>query len=246
MKLKRFIADLHIHTALSPCASEDMTPDSIVKEALKAGINMIAICDHNSAKNTIAVQKIAKSELTVIAGIEITTQEEVHVLGLFPSSSAACSASEEVLSTLPLSGKHIINEKNQPIFDEYNRVIGYENRMLIDSSAYSLFDAVELIRRYRGIAIAAHVDRPSFSVPGQLGIFPPDVSFDGIEISASGVQYGREKMFLSMGIPMICSSDSHFLSDIGTGRTVLLIEKPTFQELTLALKGVGGRKLSFA
>jgi len=245
--LKRFIADLHIHTALSPCASENMTPYSIIKEALKAGINMIAICDHNSAKNTPAVQKIAKDKLTVIAGIEITTEEEVHILGLFPSSSAACAASEEVLSTLPLSlNNNTINKNYQPIFDEYNRVIGHENRLLIDSSAYSLFDAVELIRKYRGIAIAAHVDRPSFSVPGQLGIFPSDISFDAIEISASGIHYGREKKYLSMGIPMICSSDSHFLTDIGTGITRLLIEKPTFQELTLALKGVGGRKASFA
>ena len=81
--MKRFLADLHIHTALSPCAEEEMTPAAIVRQAIRKGLAIIAICDHNTAGNTIAVQEAAGKDITVIAGMEITTVEEVHVIGLF-------------------------------------------------------------------------------------------------------------------------------------------------------------------
>ena len=89
MKVRSILADLHIHTALSPCADGEMTPPAIVHEAVMKGLGMIAICDHNSAANTEAVQKAAGGLLTVIAGMEITTAEEVHVIGLFPTVQSA-------------------------------------------------------------------------------------------------------------------------------------------------------------
>ena len=82
-------ADLHVHTALSPCADAGMTPPAIVDAALAEGLAMIAVCDHNTARNAAAVQAAAGARLAVIAGIEITTAEEVHVVGLFPTPSAA-------------------------------------------------------------------------------------------------------------------------------------------------------------
>ena len=78
-----------------------------------------------------------------------------------------------------------------------------------------------LIHRHGGLAVAAHVDRRSFSVPGQLGFIPPDVPFDGLEISAAGVAQGRAAEFAAHGLPLLCSSDGHFLNDIGCGFTVL-------------------------
>jgi len=50
-------ADLHIHTCLSPCAQREMVPTAIVKRAKAAGLDMIGICDHNSAENAGATME---------------------------------------------------------------------------------------------------------------------------------------------------------------------------------------------
>ena len=99
--MKRFYADLHIHTALSPCASDEMTPPAIVKAALERQLAMIAICDHNSSGNAAAAQAAAAGRLTVIAGMELTSAEEVHVLGWFPDAACAAAAAAKVLASLP-------------------------------------------------------------------------------------------------------------------------------------------------
>ena len=93
-------ADLHVHTALSPCADDEMTPPAIVAAALAEGLAMIAVCDHNSARNVAAVQEAAGERLAVLAGMEITTAEECHVVGLFPDASAAQAAGAEVGASL--------------------------------------------------------------------------------------------------------------------------------------------------
>ena len=99
--VKTLRADLHVHTALSPCGDDEMSPPAIVDAALAAGLDMIAVCDHNAAGNARAVTEAAGSRLAVIAGMEITTVEEVHVVGLFPTVAAAANAADEVRRTLP-------------------------------------------------------------------------------------------------------------------------------------------------
>jgi hypothetical protein len=90
------------------------------------------------------------------------------------------------------------------------------------------------------------MDRKSFSIPSQLGFLPPDVPFDALEISAAGVARGRETSFAGYGLPLVASSDSHFLDDVGSSWTVLEVEEPSFAELALALKGAGGRRSGIA
>jgi predicted metal-dependent phosphoesterase TrpH len=88
--LKTYRAELHVHTALSPCAEVEMIPPLIVQEAQERGINLIAITDHNATANIAAVQKAAQgSDLVVLAGMELQTREEVHVLCLFDSLDQA-------------------------------------------------------------------------------------------------------------------------------------------------------------
>jgi hypothetical protein len=252
-------ADLHIHTALSVCASEEMTPRAIAEEAVRKGLSMIAICDHNSAGNTEAVRRAADlgaaaapsgERLEVIAGMEITTTEEVHVLGLFPSQGAALAAADEVLEALPPSRPPREDRAGEVfggiLFDGEGNVTGREERLLFMASSHTLAAAVALIKRHGGIAVASHVDRRSFSVPGQLGVFPEDVVFDALEVSAPGVRAGRHLLFSSLGLPLVSSSDSHYLDDIGTGYTLLDVEKPSFDELVMALRGEGGRRCSLA
>jgi hypothetical protein len=181
----------------------------------------------------------------VIPGIEITTNEEVHVLGLFPDAPSARNAAGEVLDTLPLdvSGGQ---PDGQFILDAEGRVVGREPKVLFGASAFSLADAVALVRRHGGLAVASHVDRPSFSVISQLGVFPEDVRFDALEISAAGRARRKHLDFLPEGLPLVSSSDSHYLEDIGSGFTMLEVAEPTFGELRLAFLNDGERRCRLA
>jgi len=241
--VKAFGADIHIHSALSPCASVEMTPPAIVRAALEKKLAMIAICDHNSSGNSAAIQKAAAGLLTVLPGIEITTAEEVHVVGLFDNARAASAVAEKALATLPEKGKE--PDKmfgGQHLMDAKGNSVGREVKMLAAATSFTLNEAISLIRENGGLAIAAHVDRPHFGVISQLGFFPEDAEFDAIEISRAGVRASRDKEFLSLGLPMIASSDSHFLLDVGSAMTIFEMRKPTFEELALALKGEGERR----
>ncbi|UCF99827.1 MAG: PHP domain-containing protein [Spirochaetaceae bacterium] len=263
------LADLHIHTALSPCASRQMLPGNIVRACRQRGLNMIAICDHNSAANVAAVTEAAKREtgpaLKVIPGIEVTTREEVHVLGLLPTLEAAVSVSTAVLASLP-NGKstswgYSTQQLSNPvgshpgcrqwIVDAEDRQTGAEPRVLAGASSYSLEEAVFQIRLHGGIAVAAHIDRRAFSVLGQLGFFPGTPQFSAAEISAAGAARGRREerwleAFRQHGLPLISGSDSHCLEEIGCSCTAFLVSEPCFAELVLAIRGIGARRCAIA
>jgi PHP family Zn ribbon phosphoesterase len=254
--MMHFAADMHIHTVLSPCAAREMTPPAIVREAMRKGMAVIAVCDHNSAGNVDAVAEAAAKlpdGPVVIPGIEITTSEEVHVLGYFPSGAAARGAAAEVTEALPLwrplaarTSAAGARQPEQELVDAEGHITGIEERMLAAASRFSLSETVELIHRHGGLAVAAHMDRRSFSVPGQLGFLPPEVPFDGLEISAAGAARGKAEEFSVHGKPLLSSSDGHFLGDIGSGFTVLDVEELCFSELCKALRGVEGRGCSIA
>jgi PHP family Zn ribbon phosphoesterase len=239
------MADLHLHTALSPCASPDMTPPRIVREALSQGLAMIAVCDHNTCDNAEAVARAGGGQLAVIAGMEITTAEEVHVLGLFPGLEAARKAMQRVQAGLPAWAPPR-GCTQQRLLDEEGRILGYESHLLAGSSGLALSEAVAMIRALGGLAVASHVDRKSFSVIGQLGFLPPEVRFDALEISAAGAARGRAADFQAAGLPLLSSSDGHCPEEVGAGCTLLEAEEPSFAELALALRGHGGRRCGIA
>jgi len=253
-------ADLHVHTVLSPCASREMTPPAIVREASEKGIAVIAVCDHNSAGNVRAVMQAAASlpdGPAVIAGIEITTVEEVHVLGWFRGAAEACAVSDEVASGLPPwrplaartgapSVASALREPEQQLMDAEGNQTGIETLMLAAASRFTLSETVDLIHRHGGLSVAAHVDRRSFSVPGQLGFIPDDVPFDALEISAAGAARGKAAEFLSHGLPLVSSSDCHFLEDMGTGFTLFDVPEPAFDEVVKALGNREGRGCTLA
>lgn len=249
--MRRFFADLHIHTILSPCAEEEMVPAGILVEAAEKQLDIIAICDHNSAGNTRAVMELAERfqgdlNLLVIPGIEIASEEEVHVVGLFPSVDRAEAVGRIVLDTLPEQGPASKLYGDQVLVDAEGERLGGEPRMLSMASTFSLEEVVALIRQHEGLVVASHVDRPSFSVMSQLGFFPEDVVFDAVEISASGVANGRVGEFESLGVPLVSSSDSHFLSEIGITRTYFDIEGATFEEVRRAFRREAGRDCGIA
>ena len=128
------------------------------------------------------------------------------------------------------------------VVDAKGNVLGSEAKMLAASSTVKLSDSIHIIKQHNGLAIAAHLDRRSFSVISQLGMFPEDVGFDAIEISTAAIRSSRVSEFTSFRLPVIASSDSHFLDDVGICCTVFEIVEPTFCEVALAFKGLSGRR----
>lgn len=232
-----FHADLHIHTCLSPCAEREMSPSNIVRLAKERGLDVIAICDHNSAENVLATRSAAeKVGFTVIGGMEITTQEEVHMLGLFADDSSLTEAQNLVYAHL--SGENepeIFGE--QLVMDDEDRVIDRHRRLLIGATDLTLDEVVQAIHNFGGIAIASHVDRPSFSIISQLGFIPDGLGLDGIEVSSWSA------LPLPAHLPVICSSDAHRPEQIGTEYTRFFVEAPTVSEIRMALKQIGGRRV---
>lgn len=242
----RVAADLHVHTCLSPCADRTMRPPAIVEAAVARGIGMIGVCDHNSAGNVRAVAAAAAAaaagRLRVIAGMEIMTREEAHVVGLFPSAAAAEDAAREVAASLPRCRA----PQEQELVDADGAAVGLEPLMLSAASGFSLEETVDLVHRHGGYAIAAHVDRRSFSVPSQLGFIPPGSGFQALEISAHGARIGRAAAFTGQGYPLTSASDAHAPDLVGDGFVVLDVEGPDFDELGLALAGADGRGCAIA
>ncbi len=246
--MRLFTADLHVHTALSPCAAEEMTPPRIVAEALREGLDMIAVCDHNSARNVAAVQAAAGERLAVLAGMEITSAEECHVVGLFPDAAAAEAAGVEAGATLPpVDDGYESFFGDQPVLDADGAPTGAETRALAMATALDVNEVVELVHSHGGLAVAAHIDRKTFGVIGQLGFFPVEAGFDAVELSrhvAPGSE--REREFAGLGLAVLRSSDSHFPEDLGAARTTLALESASFAELELALRGERGRSVGHA
>jgi hypothetical protein len=242
-----FRADLHIHTCLSPCSELTMTPARIVQKAASLGINIMAVCDHNTVEHVEVTSDIAqKKGIRVIAGIEINSSEEVHVLGFFGNISDALSMQNIVYENLQPG------ENNEDVFgmqvlvNENDEVLGFNKRMLIGTTDLSVNSIVELIHSFDGLAIASHVDREGFGIIGQLGFIPSELKFDALEISCNTnlngalVRFGQYRH-----IPWVFSSDAHRLEDIGRNTTGFVMEHATFEELRLALKGIEDRKTMY-
>lgn len=241
--LSWFGADLHLHTCLSPCADSTMTPMAIVKEAKKRDLQIIGICDHNSVENAEAVRKAGKRErLVVMGGIEITSREEVHILGFFSKKTALRNIQDMVYKNL--SGE---NDENlfgeQIVTDEYDNVIGSNKRLLIGASRLPVEKIVDAIHRLGGLAIASHIDRQSFSIIGQLGFIPRGLSLDALEVSPLASRKKRYSFSQRYNFPLVTFSDAHCLDDIGRSFSCFLIGEASVEEIKKALMGKEGRKV---
>ena len=237
-----FMIDTHIHTCLSPCAELDMHPSAIVDAAVRAGLDTIAVCDHNSAENVAAVQRAGKTAgLTVIPGMEITSSEEVHILGLLPDLDAAMELQSKVYRALP--GRN--DEKifgMQVIANEFGEVLGFEEHLLSGATTLSLNSIVNAIHDVDGLAIPSHVDRDGFGIIGQLGFIPRDLDLDAIEVSQRmPLPIARTSLTPQGKHPILCASDAHAPGDIARAASFVLMEGPSQQEIRRALAGIGGR-----
>ena len=223
--------DLHIHSALSPCGDNDMTPNNIVNMSILKGLDVIAVSDHNSIQNLYSVMDVAKkTNLIVIPAMEVETAENIHVLTLFPNIDSAEVVYKKVYDNLP----NIDNNKaifgDQLIMDAMDNVINEEYKLLVNSTMLDFDDVIKLTRNVGGIAIPAHIDRSSYSVLSNLGTVP-DLDFKYLEISKSA----NEDMYQYLGCKFIRNSDAHYLFDIFEAENSIECEKKTLDDFLKAL-----------
>lgn len=224
-----------------------MTPSRIVEKAASLGINILAVCDHNTVGNVEVTSTIAKKKgISVVAGIEINSVEEVHILGLFGTMADALNMQAVVYENLQPGENDEDAFGMQVLVNENDEVLGFNKRLLIGATDLSVNSIVELIHSFNGLAIASHIDREGFGIIGQLGFIPEGVKFDALEISCRTNRARAHEMFGPYRhIPWITSSDAHSLEDVGRSTTGFVMEHSTFEEMRLALKGTEGRKVIF-
>lgn len=227
--------DLHIHTGLSPCSEEEMTPNNIVNMALISELDVIAITDHNTCENIEAVLEVAKStDLVVIPGIEVETKEEIHMICLFPSCECAYNMQCEVYEHLPQmkNRKSIFGE--QILYDSEDERIGTVERLLSFATDITLDELFELCERFQGVCIPAHIDRPSYSIISNLGMLPDNLKFETLEVSRhSDVKIYRKKYSTYR---VIQSSDAHELGHIGMCLETLEVDERSIMGVINKLK----------
>ena len=230
--MEKLYYDLHIHSALSPCADDDMSPNDIIGMALLNRLDIIAVTDHNSFANTEAVVNVASKHagnLIVLPGAEITTAEEVHVICLFSNLTDAMNFDAELSDYYPAMANRIDIFGKQVIYNESDQVIGELERMLFASTTISFDELYELVNKYDGAFIPAHVDRDSFSVMSNLGFIPPHLNIRTIEISPHGIEneYDKQNAKQFEQHQIISSSDAHQLWEINEKRNFMMLPSRT-------------------
>ena len=204
--------DLHIHSCLSPCANLEMAPSEIVERAVAAGMGGIALSDHQSAKNTPAIAECARrAGLACLFGLEMQTAEEVHTLALFDEVEQALAMTDWVYAALPKRVNDPETFGDQPIVTWDNDIVDMEWRILAMGCRRTIPETAARVHELGGLYIAAHVDRPNYSVFSGLGAIPENC-FDAVELSRTA----DEAIWLPRveGYAVTRSSDAHNLDDV--------------------------------
>lgn len=243
--MNRFYYDLHLHSCLSPCGDADNTPNNIAGMAALSGLDIVALTDHNTCKNCPAFFEAAeKNGIIPIAGMELTTSEDIHVVCLFEKLSDAMNFDAYI-------SDHIMRIKNRPeIFGEQlilngeDEIIGSVDGLLTVATDISIEDAPEVVKGFRGVCYPAHIDRSSNGIIAVLGTLPPTPEFKTVELRFKESFTEYNERYGIGNCTVVYSSDAHYLTDIEDAKSFfdLDAEKNDPNEVRQRLlKILGGR-----
>jgi predicted metal-dependent phosphoesterase TrpH len=242
--MRTYRAELHVHTVLSPCAEVEMIPPLIILEALERGIQIMAITDHNASANVAAVLKAAAGkDLTILPGMEVQTQEEVHVLTLFDTLEQVKAWQTRVSECLPALENNPEYFGEQFVVDETGDFIRREHQLLLTSTSLTIEETFREVEALGGLAIPAHVDRKAYGLIEILGFIPPDLHIEALEVSRNVRLEQAHRVFPQLrGYPLIQGGDAHRLDEF-LGANEFTLERPTIAEIRLALHGQEERRM---
>lgn len=206
--------DLHLHSCLSPCGGEEMTPANIAGMCAVAGYHVAALTDHNTVGNCAAFCRAAEHfGLLALPGMELTCAEEVHVICLFPDLDRAHAFGELVRRRLPPLENRPDFFGHQLLMDHEDNLLGEETAMLAAATDIGIYEVPQLMAHYGGFAYPAHIDRPSFSVLSNLGFWDPAMGFSLAELSPFCPPELTQRPDLT-GLRFVTGCDAHYLHQI--------------------------------
>lgn len=219
----KYAVDLHIHSCLSPCGDELMTPNNIVNMAYIKGLDMIAVADHNTARHLPAIAKVANAVgVGLLPAMELTTMEEVHLLAYFRTVERAVEFSEAIYPHLPpIKNKPAIFGEQLEL-DEDDEPTGTEEKLLISALDLSINELAAMILDAGGLAVPAHINRGSNGLLQALGFIPPGVAFSALEVSI-GMPLPHKGM---PDMIHLHSSDAHYLENMFERQEFLDMDSP--------------------
>lgn len=214
--MSRYYYDLHIHSCLSPCGDNDMTPNNIAGMCKLNNLNIAALTDHNSTLNCPAFfEAAARYGIVPVAGMELTTAEDIHVVCLFPTLSDAMAFGEEVNRHRILIPNRTDIFGDQLILNGEDEVIGTEEHLLPNATDISLEQSVPLAGQFNGVCWPAHIDREANGVIFTLGTFPDEPAFPLAELHDGAKAQTLRRQFPQLEKkPFVISSDAHYLEQL--------------------------------
>lgn len=236
----KLAVDLHIHSALSPCSSDDMTPNNIVNMALIKGLDAIAVTDHNSAENCPSIAKLTSGAgILFIPGMEVETREEVHLICLFPGIREVMKFQDVIYDALP----GIANRENifgrQLVMNEYDEVTAVKSNLLLTAADISVEDVFEIADRLDGLVMPAHIDRDSYSILSNLGSIPCSLGICVVELSKGcNAECFLKDKGLEGKYAYIISSDAHNLGEILERECFIDVREKSVYAVLEALKNL--------
>lgn len=222
-----------------------MTPHHIVLRAAEFGIGAVAITDHNASANALAAVKAGERYgVKVFPGMEVECLEEAHIVVLFDTLKQLNAWQQLVDGKMNGLTNNAEKFGGQFVVDDDDNFIREEERLLLAPLKMTAAEVVREAERLGGMSIAAHIDRPSYSIVGQLGFIEPDFGFAAAEISAAGWRACKQSKLQRVAgyLPFVTDSDAHNIMDFVQGpKNLITVEELTVAELKLALTNSSGR-----
>ncbi|MEE0946526.1 MAG: PHP domain-containing protein [Acutalibacteraceae bacterium] len=213
--MSRYYYDFHVHSCLSPCADDDNTPNNLAGMANICGINVMAVTDHNSCKNCPAFFAAAKKYgIIPIAGMELTTAEDIHLVCLFEELDNAMLFDKELDKYRTPFKNRVDIFGNQSVMDENDNITDVVDDFLPVATTVMLEDAVKLVNSFGGICYPAHIDRQANGIIATLGIMPDTPYFSCVEFHNSENIDKYKKLYDIKDKKILVSSDAHYLTDL--------------------------------
>jgi PHP family Zn ribbon phosphoesterase len=200
--------DLHIHSILSPCADELMTPNNVLNMAMLKGLDIVAITDHNSTRQLPTISQLEDSyDFLFVPAVEVTVKENFDVLCYFQTYEDAATFDQFLHIHLDGDWK-AFSESDQVITDVYDIEIDTVNKPLTHTNI-SYMDLVKRVKELDGAIILAHIDRPTQTPLNTYTL--EELEFDGIEIQSQNYDGFIKEHPSTEKYKIFQSSDAHSL-----------------------------------
>lgn len=223
--MNNYYYDLHIHSCLSPCADNDNTPNNIAGMASICGLNIAALTDHNTCKNCPAFFTAAKRYgIIPVAGMELTTAEDIHVVCLFKTLEAAMEFDNFVDGIRVKIKNRTDIFGDQLILDGEDNLIGTEENFLSNATNISVEQVPKTVKKFGGVCYPAHIDRQANGIISVLGTFPETPHFSCVELRDRENIDEYSKLYGIADKLHIISSDAHYLTDIKDKQNFFTLE----------------------